>query len=194
MKRLKLAVAGLFAAALVSTAAYAAGMFPGFPIVGGASYCNGYATGTSGQVCIQQVPAGPNLTGAELMPADTQLSQGQSPQTVLIPSKVLGGGALNYQAPLTGASITVGANDGKLILKPAGTIATLTVTLPPASALTDQQILQISSTQTVTALTLTPGSGTTINNTPTAITPSTTGSFGYQFIYRAASAEWFRID
>jgi hypothetical protein len=83
----------LFAAALaVATAiaipyAYAAGLFPGFPIVGGASYSNG----------IVIIPAGPVvLTGKELIPADTQISGGASPQTVLIPTGLLGPG---YAAP-----------------------------------------------------------------------------------------------
>lgn len=87
LKRLGL-VAGLLVAA--STMAWAAGLFPGFPIVGSPSYCNGFATGVGGQVCTSTVPAGPAFTGTELIPADTQLVQGQQPQTVLIPSAVLG--------------------------------------------------------------------------------------------------------
>lgn len=109
---------GLLAAAIAgSSIAYAAGLFPGFPIVGGASYCNGVSgtgsgTGSStfsttpgaqfgqGQVgqsgtfanpCISTVSAGPPVqTGMELVPADTQLASGQQPQTVLLPSVLLG--------------------------------------------------------------------------------------------------------
>lgn len=87
-------VAGLAAVAISGLAAYAAGMFPGFPIVGAPSYCSSTnqagVPGTTPQ-CTTTVPAGPPaITGNELIPADTQLTQGQAPQTVLIPSGALG--------------------------------------------------------------------------------------------------------
>ena len=51
--------------ATATTAAYAAGLFPGFPIVGGASYSAGLVT----------VPAGPSqIAAGYLIPADTGLS------------------------------------------------------------------------------------------------------------------------
>lgn len=86
-------VAGLAAVAISGLAAVAAGMFPGFPIVGGASYCASSTTagvpGTA-STCTSTVPAGPaTITGLELIPADTQLAQGQAPQTVLIPSGLI---------------------------------------------------------------------------------------------------------
>ncbi len=64
--------------------AYAAGLFPGFPVVGGAAYCNGTSTGATGtQVCTTTVPAGPTIvTGLERVPADTQIAGGGQPQTV----------------------------------------------------------------------------------------------------------------
>ncbi len=54
-----------------------------FPIVGGAAYnCS-----TVNNVATCTVPAGPTtITGAETFPADTNLSNGQSPQTVIIPT------------------------------------------------------------------------------------------------------------
>lgn len=86
------AVAGLALAA--SGVAWGAGLFQGLPVVGGPSYCNSFNTagvpGTPPQ-CTNTVPAGPPaLTGAEMIPADTQLTQGQSPQTVYVPSPLLG--------------------------------------------------------------------------------------------------------
>lgn len=90
--RLRSLAVGLCALAVASIAALAAGQFPGYPIVGGGSYCNGYATGTSGQVCVSTVPAGPvAITGTELVPADTGLASGQQPQTVVIPTSMLAG-------------------------------------------------------------------------------------------------------
>lgn len=107
---------GLLAAAIASGAAYSAGYFPGFPIVGGASYCSsvsgtgtgtgsstfpaqpgaGFGQGSAGQggqfgsVCNVTVPAGPAYTGEELVAADTGLPSGQQPQTVLIPTSLIG--------------------------------------------------------------------------------------------------------
>lgn len=196
MKRLStmvLAAAGL--AAVLASPAAADGIFRNFPIVSGASYCDSYATGSSGQVCASTVPAGPTgLTGNEYVGADTALAQGRNPQTVKIPSRLLGGGAIAFEAPLTGVTYTVSASTGKLLIKPAGTIAAHTIVLPAAADLLDGQTLEVTSTQTITALTVTAGSGTTVNNSPTALTPSTTAQMGYKFIYRAADTSWYRLQ
>lgn len=92
--RMKL-VTGLAAVAISGAAAFAAGLFPGFPIVGGASYCVSYlvnpTTGVATTTCNgPATPAGPSvITGNELVPADTQLPNGVSPQTVLISTGLL---------------------------------------------------------------------------------------------------------
>lgn len=174
---------------VAATGAYAAGMFAGLPIVGGAAYCSS----TNNGVCVNTVAAGPTaVTGNELIPADTQLAQGQNPQTVYLSMAAIGALPYQFETPLTGASITVANTTGSLVLAPAGTIATLTVTMP--SAPMDGQKLNISSSNTVTALTLTPSAGQTISNTPTAITVSTTAAYGYTFIYRAANSNWYRLQ
>lgn len=141
-----------------------------------------------------QYPAGPSPTGAESFAADTNLSGGRNPQTGRYTFQQLGLGAMQYAAPLTGTTVAVAAGTTNMVLDPAGTIATLTLTLPAASLLQDGQILRISSSQTVTALTVTPGSGTTVSNTPTAITISATGPYGYEFVYRAANTKWYRVQ
>lgn len=88
MKRIALGLAALVA---VVGIAGAAGQFRGYPIVGGASYCGGFSTGPTGQVCTVTVPAGPPATtGMELVPADTELPSGQQPQTVTLPSALVG--------------------------------------------------------------------------------------------------------
>jgi hypothetical protein len=99
MKFRHLAVAASLAALVASPfIAHAAGLFPNLPKVGGASYCAGnILAGVPGTatVCDSTVPAGPTvLTGNELIPADTALGQGVAPQTVYIPSALLG----NYPA------------------------------------------------------------------------------------------------
>lgn len=195
LKRLKGAAVGCAALLVTSVAAYSAGYFPGFPIVGGAAYCQGTSTGVSGQVCTDNVPAGPStLTGTELIPADTGYSQGQAPQTVYVPLAALGALPTQYATPLTGTSVTVAPTTGTMLIDPAGTIATLTVVLPVATSLIDGQVLRLASSQTVTALTLTPGTGTTVSNAPSAITISTTAPYNYEFIYKASNTKWYRVQ
>lgn len=216
-------LAGLLAVALTagSVAAYAAGNYSTYPIVGKFSFCastvsgaggfnaqgdsnnvspTGQGQATSGSLCAQTVPAGPpSLTGNELIPADTGAGSGVNPQTVTIPIVLLGAGAVNYQAPLTGATVTANPTDSTMLVDPAGTIAALTVVMPgPAASLVDGQTWRLTSSQTITALTLTPGTGTTIGGataaTPTALTPSATSSTGYEFIYKASNAKWYRVQ
>lgn len=183
IRYLAIGAAALLASSLV---AVAAGLFPGFPIVGGAAYCNTYSTGTSGQFCTNNTPAGPaNLAGTAMIPADTGLSQGQTPQTVLIPAGLTGATSV-ANAPLTGATIAVPKNTAKLMLKPAGTIATLTVTLPAAADIADGQTFGIWTSATVTALTVTPGSGTIVTPTITTVTAAAP----IKLIYNQAALAW----
>jgi len=118
MKLFRSAAVGLGALAVISVAAYAAGYFPGFPVVGGLAYCQssagvGAGTGSStfasttpgaqfGQGAVGQagtfanpcnlgVNVGPAaVTGSELIAADTNLPGGVQPQTVLVPTSILG--------------------------------------------------------------------------------------------------------
>jgi hypothetical protein len=90
---------GVGVLALSALGALATGYFPGFPIAGGASYCAG--TSVSG-TCAVTVPAGPVLTGNELVPADTQLPSGQQPQTVLIPTGAIAGATWTNSRNLLG--------------------------------------------------------------------------------------------
>jgi hypothetical protein len=81
LKMRRTALAAAFSVAVAIPVAWAAGLFPNFPIVGGASYSAGSGV---------TVPAGPAfLTCKELIPADTQLAGGVAPQTVTIPSGLL---------------------------------------------------------------------------------------------------------
>ncbi len=190
-KKLSFAIAALVACVGI---AYATGNFAGWPIVSNASYCAG--SENSG-VCVNTVAAGPAaLTGNETIPADTNQAQGINPATVLIQPRSLGAGPYQYNAPLTGASLTLTAQQRRLILEPAGTIATLTVTFPAAAGLVDNQTMGLCSTQVVTALTVTAGSGTTILGSPTAtVVPATTGAAScFEWVYRVANTTWYRVQ
>ena len=86
-KKLALTTAALAASIGV---AIAGGAFNGFPIVGdpGNDVCLSF--GNNG-VCNQYSPAGPSsIPNGAVFPADTGNPGGQSPQTVLIPSGILG--------------------------------------------------------------------------------------------------------
>ena len=103
---------GLIGAALVvalSTSALAAGLWPTLPTVGQPAGCPstqtiinlpasqgaygispGSTQGTSVGGCVGNIPVGPVVvTGAETVPADTNLSGGAPPQTVRIPTALL---------------------------------------------------------------------------------------------------------
>jgi hypothetical protein len=187
--------AGAVALLGVTLTAHAAGMFNNLPIVGGAAYCALYAG--DGTTCAGNVPAGPTvLTGNEKIPADTQLSGGSSPQSVLIDDSSLGAGPTQYSAPLTATSITVAAGTRQVIVEPAATIAALTLVLPAATGLTEGQRLGFCTTQIITTLTLTAGSGTTIMNGPTAmLVPVATGAAScVEWIYVASTTKWYRTQ
>lgn len=189
-KKLGLAFLSVF---LVSTLAYAGGAFQGLPIVGdpGNDICLSF--GNNG-VCNTFSPAGPPaITGLENVPVNTNAPGGQGFQNVLVPITVLGAGATQLAAPLTGATVAVTAQTSNLVLNPAGTIAALTVTLPAASTLTNGQTLKIGSTQVVTALTLTSGTGTSIVGGATAIA----AAGGFELVYiesNATNGTWYRLQ
>lgn len=140
-------------------------------------------------------PVATSITGAETIPADTNLSGGRNPQTVNIPISLFGGGT-TYNTPTANTTVTATASTGKLILTPAGTLSSLQVVFPAATGLVDGQQFSLSSNQTLTVLTATAGSGTTIDAStkPTALTISTTGAFGYRWIYRLSTTTWMRLE
>lgn len=185
-----IAGAALFASVGV---ALATGLWWGLPIIDGASYC----ASTTNNTCTSTIPAGPALTGNELVPVDTMASGGAAvPQTAYLSVMTLGAGVLDFQVPLTGATITETAQMNQLIIDPAGTLATLTVQLPAATGLLNGQVWGMCTTQVITALTLTAGSGTTVKNAPTAmLVPVATGAascFAYRYV--KAQTAWYRIQ
>ena len=93
-------------------------------------------------------------------------------------------------APVTGATVVVNDNnnDTHLILTPAGTLSTLTITLPAVANLRDKQTFLSTSTQVVTTLTV-GGNGTTINGAPTAFTA---GGY-FKLKYDLTLGTWNRI-
>jgi hypothetical protein len=91
----------------------------------------------------------------------------------------------SYQVPTTGFAITIADNSSTLILDPAGTLATGTITFP-ANPIDGQQLV-IMSTQTVTALTIN-GNSKTVKNAPSTIAAN--GALEWR--YRSTGTTWFR--
>lgn len=92
-----------------------------------------------------------------------------------------------YEEPLTAAAIVVRDNVETLLVKPAGTIAALTVTMPDAPY--DGQKFTLATTQIVTALTLNAGTGETVKGALTACTAN--GFATWQF--NKADLAWYRV-
>lgn len=182
VKKFLLAISGL--AFMGGIALADQGQFGYYPTVGKGATSAG--TTVDGNTSSGTIPAGPGtLPGTAYFPADTGLAQGQTPQTVIVPA-VLTGSTVQHAAPLTATTVTLGTGIAKLVLNPAATIAALTVTLPPATALIDGQTLVIASSQTVTALTVTAGTGTTVVPTITTVTSAAP----VRLIYNATTLSW----
>lgn len=104
---------------------------------------------------------------------------------------VMGAGMIDksasVQSPTTGFTITFANNTATLILTPAGTLASGTITMPSAPA--DKMVVRFSSSQSITTLTVSPNSGQSISNAPTAAVPGQ----GFSFIYNLATTTWLRL-
>jgi len=96
--------------------------------------------------------------------------------------------SLSVQVPTTGGTVVIAAGTETVILNPAGTLASLTVTLPSCSAAYNGALIRFDSSQLITALTV--SSVSTVSNAPTAITAI---GQGYEFMCQSASTTWFRL-
>lgn len=199
-KSLRSVGVALAALAVASVAAVAAGMFPGLPIVGAGSYCGGFSTGVNGQVCTVTVPAGPTaLTGKELIPADTQLAQGQAPQTVSIPAAALGAGL--QQVVTTNASVAMVQGQTSLISNQ--TTATIALINLPPNPVNGQRATITnagSGVLTITSIAVASGSGQSIvqGAAPASLAIQTNNSAAaaastVQYVYNAANTTWYRV-
>jgi hypothetical protein len=92
------------------------------------------------------------------------------------------------QAPATGFSITISNSSTTLLLTPTGTLATGTVIMPAAPI--DGHVVRVLSSQTVSALTVSPNTGQSISGAPSAIGPATP----FAMIYDLAGTTWYRME
>lgn len=90
--------------------------------------------------------------------------------------------AVRTVIPLTGDTITMLSTDRLLFVNPAGTIAALTVKLPPSP--TAGEIVELSFGQVVTAL--------TVQDAAAGAVASTAGAIGVAIQYRFVGGAWVK--
>jgi hypothetical protein len=94
-------------------------------------------------------------------------------------------------APLSGATQTIGAvvTNVWLILNPAGTLASLTIALPPSTSAVDGQIVMVSTSQEITTLIVT-ASGASMSGVPAGL------RLGESFTlrYNTAALTWYVVS
>lgn len=102
---------------------------------------------------------------------------------------VVGSIAHGYQRVIgtTGGSSTINDHVSSFILDPSGTIATYSITMPASPA--DGMELSVSSSQIVTALTMSANTGQTLDG---ALSTFAANGFS-RFIYIQATTTWYRI-
>lgn len=190
LKRIGLGITALVACA--GLAALAQTFAPNLPTIGGASYCSS----TVNAVCVNTVPAGPAMVGTETVPIDTNYTSGGGPQSAKVSLPAIGAGTLDYTVNATGETVTALYTTRQIITNPAGTIAALTLVTPASTNLVNGQRLGFCTTQIISTLTTTAGSGTTVANAPTAmLVPVTTGAGScVEWIYRQANTTWYRVQ
>jgi hypothetical protein len=93
--------------------------------------------------------------------------------------------APNYQAPINGFSITLAKNDSHVILVPAGTLATGTITMPAAPY--DGQIIDIRTSKEITTLTIAPNAGQSVLGNPATLA----AGGRTEAIYKLANTTWY---
>lgn len=92
----------------------------------------------------------------------------------------------DYQVLTTGFTYTFAAGTQVLVINPAGTLATGTITMPASPA--DGMTVRFSSSQIITALTVSANTGQSIVSA--VITLAVGG--GAAYIYRLANTTWYR--
>jgi Head domain of trimeric autotransporter adhesin len=93
---------------------------------------------------------------------------------------------LSTQTPITGFNITIGPSVSLLMLNPAGTLAIGTIVMPGSPV--NGQVINVMTSQVITALTVSGNTGQTILNAPTTLQAGT----GFELKYNLGLTTWFR--
>jgi len=96
------------------------------------------------------------------------------------------GSNYSYQQPASGATLTATAYLAAYVVDPAATIAALTVVTPPSA--NDGQFFEIGTTHTITALSVNPAAGQSVNGGSLSLAAQS----GAGWRYRSANNTWYR--
>ena len=96
--------------------------------------------------------------------------------------------AYDYQTPSTGFSYTFAAGVQTLLMVPAATLATGTITMPAAPA--DGMMVTFSSSQQITALTLQGNTGQSISSAVTFLPAKAAAAY----VYRLSNTTWYPTE
>jgi hypothetical protein len=142
----------------------------------------------NGQEAVNVTAYSPGAQIASVAVGAIRDARGYSKQVPLTGATITFGGAIGCSP----VSATAGACTSVLQLTPAGTLATLTIKTPLYPV--DGEVMQIFSTQIITALTMTASQSQTIDGGLTALAANT----GYAWLYSAGSSAtngtWDRIQ
>lgn len=108
---------------------------------------------------------------------------GPSGHYLFLTDLITGIGPIVDAEPLSGATLTASAGQGGYNLVPAGTLATLTVVLPPTPS--DGQVFELSTTQQLTALTVSAPGGATVRGASYTLNADSGSSWRYREAYTA---------
>ena len=95
---------------------------------------------------------------------------------------------IEYSTPISGFSQTIANTTIYVIIEPAGTLATGTVTMPASPV--DGQTVTITSTQIITALTHNPNTGQTLKGALTTIPADGNATW----LYKTSTTTWYRVS
>ncbi len=203
MKKFRLGLIG-FAGLLAATAvAFATGLFPGLPQLGGGSYCASWSNTTASPQCGSTVPAGSTaFTGNEAAPFDsygpltqttanafTAAGNGAPPQSQFVSVLQLGNGFFTKLASTTSAStFTVPCTTSIVFTDATVTNPTYTFCATP---LQGQKLTVVWGANISTGITFAAGAGSTCLPACGAISVTTAGTTR-QWIYEGTI--WYQIQ
>lgn len=195
-------IPSLLAVVGIGLGAAVAQQWSGFQIVGGASYCSSTQNG----VCVNTVAAGPTtVTGNETIPADTNLSNGQSPQTVKMSMASLNVLPSAFETHPTTASSTIVSNNVGMLFVTTAAAAKLGYSVQLPSSPVDNQKFTLATDRSITGIGFSPNTGQSLNGgtflggaagvtlSETSIT-TTAGATGLTLMYRLSNTTWYRIQ
>ena len=94
----------------------------------------------------------------------------------------------DYQVLTTAFSYTFAAGTQTLIINPAGTLATGTITMPPAPV--DGMVIWITTTKQIIALTINGNTGQTLTSGVTSLAPNQ----AVAYLYRSSNTTWYPFE